>query len=81
MLVFQGHPSNFKVTRAPQNTVLACILGVSQFEITNVNESLHEASKHWGEGPYKFSRSYVKFQGHMGPAKCRFCPGLSVFAL
>ena len=36
-----------------------------QFEITDGNEMMHKAWCSIEEVPYCFSRSYVKFQGHM----------------
>ena len=50
-IVFQGHTSNCKVTRL--------------IEFTNGYEMMHQAWSSIEEVPYCFSRSSVKFEGHM----------------
>ena len=48
-----------------------------QFECTNGNEIMHTAQSSIEEVPYCFSRSSVKFQGHMGPKIANFDPNLA----
>ena len=76
-IVFQGHPSNFKVTRL-SNLRFWFKLGVSglqlQFEFTNGNEMMHNAWSSIEEVPYCFSRSSVKFQGHKALKIVEFDP-------
>ena len=66
-IVFQSHPSNFKVTRL-KNCRIWPRLGVSglslQFEFTNGYEMMHKACSSIEEMPYCLSISSVKFQGH-----------------
>ena len=61
--------SSFKVTQDQKNRRFWPKLGVSrlilQFEFTNDYEMMHKAWSRLGEVPYCFSRSSVKFQGHM----------------
>ena len=66
-IVFQGHPSNFKVTRLKKYWIWPR-LGISglllQFEFTNGYKMMHKAWSSIEEVPYCFSRSSVEFQGH-----------------
>ena len=68
-IVFQGHLSNFKVTRLKQ-IVDFYTKGVSglklQFEFTNGYLIMHKAWSSIEEVPYCFSRSSIKCQGHTG---------------
>ena len=83
-IVFQGYPSNFKVTRLKNVRFWHPKLGISglwlQFEFTNGYEMMHKGWISIREVPYCFeiSRSSVKFQGHTGQKNCRFWPELSV---
>ena len=45
-----------------------------QFEFTYDDEMMHRASCCWGEVPYCFSRSSVKFQGHTALKIVEFDP-------
>ena len=76
-IVFQGHTSNFKVTRL-KNRRFWPRLGVSglylQFEITDGYEMMHKAWNSIEEVPYCFSRSYVKFEDHTALKIVNFDP-------
>ena len=76
-IVFQGHPSNFKVTRL-KNRRFWPKLGVSgllfQFEFTNGYQMMHKAWSKIEEVPYSFSRPSIKFQGHTGQNISNFDP-------
>ena len=66
-IVFQGNPSNFKVTRdnlSPISTRIERFWSVNLVWFTNGFEIMRKA---WGsieEVPYCFSRSSIKFHGH-----------------
>ena len=68
-IVFQGHQSNFKVTRL-KNRRIWPKFGISglylQFESTNGYEMMQKASSSIEEVPDCFSGSSIKFQGHTG---------------
>ena len=67
-IVFQGHPSNFKIRHGSKNCRIWPKLAVSglqlQFEFTNGYDMMHKAWSSIEEVPYCVSRSSVKFQGH-----------------
>ena len=67
-IVFQGHPSNFKVTRLfklSNLTQIGCFRTVTQVWIHQwLRKMMHKAWSSIEEVPYCFSRSAVKFQGH-----------------
>ena len=69
LLIFQGHLSNFKVTRL-KNRWFRPKLGISrlylQFEFTDGYEMMLKSWSSIEEVPYCFSRLSVKFQGHKG---------------
>ena len=68
-LVFQGHSSNFKVTRDKKITVWPelRVCGLSlQFEFIDGFEMMHKDWHSIEEVPYCFSRSSIKFHGHTG---------------
>ena len=67
-IVFQGYPSNFKVTRDKYHWFWAelSVSGLSlQFELTDGFKMVYKAWSGIEEVPYCFSRSSIKFQGHM----------------
>ena len=80
-IVFQGHPSNLKVTRDknrrfwPKFSVSGLQL---HFEFTDIYEMMHKAWNSIEEVPYCFSRSSVKFQGHTGQKIADFDPNLGL---
>ena len=76
LLVFQGHPSNFKVTRDKKTLILTQIgrLLELKFEFTHGYEMQHKAWSNIEEVPYYFSRSTAKFQGHTGQKIANFYP-------
>ena len=69
LIIFQGHPSNFKVTRdniLKISTRIERFWTVIQFEFTNGFEMMHKAWRSIEEVPYCFSGSSIKFHGHAG---------------
>ena len=52
-----------------------------QFELIDGYEMIHKAGSSLEEGPYCFSRSSVKCQGHMGQKNHQFWPELSISRL
>ena len=64
-IFFQGHLSNFKVTRAEKSTIL---IRIAHFRTVTPDsyQMMHKAYSGIEEGPYCVSRSSVKFQGHTG---------------
>ena len=72
-IVFQGHPSNFKVTRLEKNQRFW-----PKFPDPNSNlngyEMMHKAWSSIEEVPYCFLRSSVKFQGHIRQKIANFDP-------
>ena len=83
-IIFQGHLSNFKVTRLKNRQFLPK-LGISrleiQFEFTNGSKMMHKAWSSIEEVPYCFSRPCVKFQGHTAKKNHQFRPKLRVSRL
>ena len=69
-IVFQGHPSNFNVTRDKKSPIFRpelCVSGQQlQFEFMEGFEMIHKAWCNVEEVPYNFVRSSIKFQGHTG---------------
>ena len=69
VFLFRGHPSNLKVTRVEKWT-LGSDFSVSklqlQFKFMDDYKMTHIASRSMEEVFHCFSRSSVKFQGHMG---------------
>ena len=83
-IVFQGHPSNFEVTRDKKSSILTQIGRfriVTPVEFTNGFEMMHKAWCCLGEVPYCFLRSSVKLQGHTAKKNRRFWPKLGVSGL
>ena len=76
-IVFQGFPSNFKVTRLKYRRS-GPKLGVSglqlQFEFTNGYEMMYKAWSSIEEVANSFLRSSVKFQGHTAKKIVDFDP-------
>ena len=76
-IVFQGHPSNCKVTRLKKSLILTQIRRfrtVTPVEFTNGYEMMHKAWSSMEEVPYCFSRSSVKLQGHTAKKIIDFDP-------
>ena len=76
-VVFQGHPSNFKVTRDKKWPIFIQIerfRTVTSVSITDVVEMMHKAWCSIEEVPYCFPRSSIKFQGHKGQKIADFDP-------
>ena len=74
-IVFQGHPSNFKVTqdkKSPILTRIECFRIVTSVSIHRW--MMHKAWSRIEEVPYCFSRSSVKFQGHTAKKIVDFDP-------
>ena len=68
-IVFQGHPSNFKVTRdniSPMSTRIERFWTVNAVWIHQWIWMMHKAWRSIEEVPYCFSRSSIKFHGHTG---------------
>ena len=65
-IVYEGHPSNFKVTRDKKSPIFTRI--ESFRTVTSVwtdgYEMMHKAWSNIKEVPYCFPMSFVKFQGH-----------------
>ena len=59
-IVFQGHPSNFKVTRDKKLPILTWIERFQTVTPIWIHPWL------WNKGPYYFSRSSIEFQGDTG---------------
>ena len=79
-LIFQGHPSNFKVRRDKYCWFWAelSISGLSlQFEFTDGFEMIYKAWSSIEEVPCCFSRSSIKFQSHTGQKTANFDPNLA----
>ena len=66
-IVFQGHPSNFKVTRYKTSLILTQIGRFRTIGRSQLSSSIVET-------PYCFSRSYVKLQGHTALKIVEFDP-------
>ena len=68
-MVFEGHPSNYKVARLKKSSILTQIgpfRTVTPIYFTNGYEMMHKAWSSIEGVPYCFPRSSVKFQGHTG---------------
>ena len=83
-IVYQGHPSNFKVTQLSKSSNLTQIgrfrtlTQVWIHEYTKGYEMMHKAWSSIEEVLYCFSRSSVKFQGHTAQKIVEFDPNWSV---
>ena len=85
-IVFQGHPSNFKVTRDekianfdPNRAFPDC--NSSLTSPMDMNETMHKAWRSVEEVFYCFTRWSINFQGHEGQKITNFFPELSVSGL
>ena len=82
-IVYQGHPSNFKVTQLSKSSNLTQIgrfrtlTQVWIHEYTKGYEMMHKAWSSIEEVLYCFSRSSVKFQGHTAQKIVEFDPNWS----
>ena len=68
-IVFQSHPSNFKVTRDRKSPILTRIEHFQTVIPVRINRWFWKDTKNWSSTkkvPHCFSRSSIKFQGHTG---------------
>ena len=69
VLFFHGHPSNFKVARLKKSSILTQIGRFRTVTPDWMHQWRRNDAQTWSsieEVPYCFSRSSVKFQGHIG---------------
>ena len=71
-IVFQGHPSYFKVTRDKKSPILTRIGRFWTVTPVWIHWWLCKAWRSVEEVPYCFLRSSIKFEDHPGPENCRF---------
>ena len=79
LLFFEGHLSNFKVTRLKKSLILNQIGRFRTVTPVWIHQWLRNDGKAWSsieEVPYCFWRSSVKFQGHSAKKNRRFWPKL-----
>ena len=82
LIIFQGHASNFKVTRLRKSSILSQIgplWTVTPVWIHSCYEMMHNAWSCLEEVSYYFSMSSVKYQGHTGQKSRQFWPESSVY--
>ena len=68
-IVFQGHPSNFKVTLDKKLSILTQIGCFRTITPVWIHWWIWNDAQTWSnieKVPYCFSRSFIKFQGHTG---------------
>ena len=76
-IVFQGHPSNFKVTRDNKSTILTRIESFRTVTLVWIHRWLWndaQSLKKHRRGVLLFFKSYVKFLGHTGQQIADFDP-------
>ena len=76
-IVFQGYPSNFKVTRLKKSSFFTQIGRFRTVTLVWIHQWLWndaQSLKQHRRGAYCFSRSSVKFQGHIGQKIADFDP-------